>query len=99
MNTEQEPLFPTSNEERQQMQEHLLELLAAVRDQDAQLKLTVTKARGEIADTKKRAGKIEELLRQSRPRHVERTLLSAALDLDLPDTRPRHSPSSHRDEG
>ncbi len=60
MNTEQEPLFPTSNEERQQMQEHLLELLAAVRDQDAQLKLTVTKARGEIADTKKRAGKIEE---------------------------------------
>lgn len=66
--SQQEPLFPTSNEERIQLQESLLDLLADIGREERTAKMAATVARGKIAELKKRAAKLEELLRQSRPR-------------------------------
>lgn len=65
---EQEPLFPTSNEERAQMQEEMLDVLAALQAARDEKKREATKRQGEIAALEKRGAKLEELLRQSRPR-------------------------------
>jgi hypothetical protein len=65
---QQEPLFPTSNQERVEMQEQLLDLLAAIDKAALELALETKKRRGEIAGLNKQAAKLEELLRQSRPR-------------------------------
>ncbi len=65
---QQEPLFPTSNEERLQLQESLLDLLADLETAKEKLKVDTAAARGVVAAIQKRATKLEELLRQSRPR-------------------------------
>ncbi len=65
---EQEPLFPTSITERQQMQEEFLDLLSQIEKASLELQLETKKRRGEIAGLNKRAQKLEDLLRQSRPR-------------------------------
>lgn len=66
--TEQEPLFPTSHEERQAMQEEMLDTLAALQLARDQAKREAAKNKGVIAALEKRGAKLEELLRQSRPR-------------------------------
>lgn len=65
---QQEPLFPTSNEERLALQESLLDLLQREAELREKMKLDTLAARGEIAKLQKRIWKLEELLRQSRPR-------------------------------
>jgi hypothetical protein len=65
---EQEPLFPTSNAERIAMQEEFLDLLSEIERETRQLQLEQKARRGRIADLNKKAAKLEELLRQSRPR-------------------------------
>jgi hypothetical protein len=69
---EQEPLFPTSETERQAMQEELLDLLEQVSRKEQELKLASTTLRGEIAHARKRALAIEKLLRQSRTPRQQR---------------------------
>jgi hypothetical protein len=70
---QQEPLFPTSNEERIQLQEALLDLLADLARAEEQMKVDTATARGKIAELKKRVMKLEELLRMSRPGRPGRT--------------------------
>ncbi len=65
---EQEPLFPTSNEERNAMQEDLLDILDQVAKATIAMQQEAKRRRGEIAGLNKRGAKLEELLRQSRPR-------------------------------
>jgi hypothetical protein len=65
---QQEPLFPTSNAERAAMQEEFLDLLSQIEQASRAMQLETKKRRGEIAGLNKRAAKLEELLRQSRPR-------------------------------
>ncbi|HLW84804.1 MAG TPA: hypothetical protein VKR60_06270 [Candidatus Sulfotelmatobacter sp.] len=67
---QQEPLFPTSNEERVQLQESLLDLLAELQTAKEKLKVDTAAARGAVAAIQKRVTKLEELLRQSRPRRT-----------------------------
>ena len=65
---QQEPLFPTSNAERQAMQEEFLDVLSQIEREAEQLTLETKKRKGAIAGLTKQARKLEELLRQSRPR-------------------------------
>jgi predicted nuclease with TOPRIM domain len=65
---EQEPLFPTSNAERNAMQEEFLDLLNEIERESTQLALHVKTRKGAIAGLNKRAQRLEDLLRQSRPR-------------------------------
>jgi hypothetical protein len=65
---QQEPLFPTSNEERIALQEQLLDLLSSLAEAKEKLRVDTAAARGDIAKVQKRITKLEELLRQSRPR-------------------------------
>lgn len=65
---EQEPLFPTSNAERLVMQEEFLDLLSQLEREAEALSLETKKRRGVIAGLTKQARKLEDLLRQSRPR-------------------------------
>lgn len=59
---QQEPLFPTSNEERIALQETLLDLLAGVQTAKEKLRAATAAARGEIAAIQKRAEKLEEFV-------------------------------------
>jgi hypothetical protein len=68
--SQQEPLFPTSNEERILLQESLLDLLAREAELREKLKVDTAAGRGEIAKLQRRIWKLEELLRQSRPRRA-----------------------------
>ena len=65
---DQEPLFPTSNTERLDMQEEFLDLLAQIEKETRALQLETKARKGRIADLNKKAAKLEDLLRQSRPR-------------------------------
>jgi len=65
---DQEPLFPTSNQERQQMQEELIDVLGALQQKRDEKKRVEAELRGQIAALEKKGAKLEELLRQSRPR-------------------------------
>ncbi len=53
---QQEPLFPTSHEERLQLQETLLDLLAEIEQRESQLKLDTSKQRGDIAGPQEEGG-------------------------------------------
>jgi hypothetical protein len=65
---DQEPLFPTSPTERALMQEQHPDLLVEIAVATKQLKLDTEARRGHIAGLRKKAEKLEELLRASRPR-------------------------------
>lgn len=65
---QQEPLFPTSISERQQMQEEHLDLLLRIAGATLQMKEDAKRRAGEIAGMRKKATQLEELLRASRPR-------------------------------
>jgi polyhydroxyalkanoate synthesis regulator phasin len=65
---QQDPLFPVSMKEREQMQEQHLDLLERIAKETLTLKTEVKAQQAKIDSLKKQAGKIEELLRASRPR-------------------------------
>jgi hypothetical protein len=65
---QQEPLFPTSITERQQMQEEHLDLLVEIAEKTVALSLDTKKRQGEISGLKKRAMELAAMLRASRPR-------------------------------
>lgn len=65
---QQDPLFPVSMQEREQMQEQHLDLLERIAKDTLTLKMDVKAQQAKIDSLKRQAGKIEELLRASRPR-------------------------------
>jgi polyhydroxyalkanoate synthesis regulator phasin len=65
---QQDPLFPVSMQEREQMQEQHLDLLERIAKDTQTMKMEVKAQQAKIDSLKRQVGKIEELLRASRPR-------------------------------
>ena len=64
----QEPLFPSTPDERQQMQEHHLDLLIEIAQASKEAKDHAQRFRNNIQSLKLQAAKLEEFLRASRIR-------------------------------
>jgi septal ring factor EnvC (AmiA/AmiB activator) len=65
---EQEPLFPTSQSEREDLMEKLVDILQEIHQARKDLKDTTTKMSGDVAKLEKQEREIQRLLVQSRPR-------------------------------
>jgi ribosomal protein L29 len=62
-----ELLFPTSEAERRQMQDELVEALGSLATIRANAKVVCAEARGEVAKAEKHIAALATILRQSRP--------------------------------
>jgi hypothetical protein len=60
---QQEQMFAISHEERNALQEQLHDLLDTISKEETTAKMAAAVARGKIAELKKKAMKLEELLR------------------------------------
>jgi hypothetical protein len=65
---DQEPLFPTSESERRELQDQLVEALECEAAAELAAKTAATEAKGKVAKCRKRVQGLMTVLRQSKPR-------------------------------